>query len=124
MYKRKVLDKAFESISRRLPIRLMYKLVSHDHALIYYEAWRYSKKLCIVKNAVYHIEPKNLSTLIKKFYRYGKTELDLIKYYPELAKKRSPRKIGMHPDALVSLTLWILKAIPYLIGRLSSSKNP
>jgi len=118
VYKREVLDKAFESISRRLPIKLMYKLVSQDHALIYYEAWKHSRKLCIVKDAVYHIEPKNLSSLIRKFYRYGKTELDLIKYYPELAKKRSPRKVKPYPDALASLMLWSLKAIPYLLGRI------
>jgi len=121
MYKREVLDKAFKSISRRLPTRLMYKLVSQDHALIYYEAWRYSKKLCIVKDAVYHIEPRSLSSLVRKFYRYGKTELDLMKYYPELAKKRRPRKLKLHPDALVSLMLWSLKAIPYLIGRLEQT---
>ena len=111
--------KAFKSITRRLPAETMYKLVAQDHALIYLEAWKHSKKLGMLRDAVYHIEPRNLGSLIKKFYRYGKTELELVKYYPELAKKRSPRKIKPHPDALASLMLWSLKAIPYLIGKLS-----
>jgi len=120
MYTKEVLDKAFERITRRLPMELLYRLVSQDHALIYYEAWMHSKKLCILSNAVYHIEPKSLKSLIRKFYRYGKTELNLTKYYPELAKKRTPRKIRLRPEALVSLMLWSLKAVPYLIGKISS----
>lgn len=119
MYRREVLDKAFKSITNKLPAEIMYRLVSQDHALIYFEAWKYSKKLCTLKDAVYHIEPRSLSSLIRKFYRYGKTELNLVKYYPELAKKKSPRKVKSHPDALISLMLWSLKAIPYLIGKLS-----
>jgi len=119
MYRRGVLGKAFESITRRLPAEIMYRLVSQDHALIYYEAWKHSKKLCIVRDAVYHIEPRSLSSLIRKLYRYGKTELNLTKHYPELAMKRSPRKVKPDPDAPASLMLWSLKAIPYLIGKLS-----
>jgi len=121
MYRKEILDKAFESITHKLPVKLMNRLVSQDHALIYYEAWSHSKKLCIVRDAVYHIEPQSLSSLVRKFYRYGKTELELTKYYPELAKKRTPRKVKPYPEAFVSLILWSLKAIPYLIGRLSHS---
>jgi len=119
MYTREILDKAFESIAHKLPMKLMYKLISQDHALIYYEAWIRSKKLCIINDAIYHVEPESLSPLIRKFYRYGKTELDLTKYYPELAKKRTPRKTKPHPEAFISLMLWSLKAIPYFIGRIS-----
>ncbi|RLE63180.1 MAG: hypothetical protein DRJ47_09685 [Thermoprotei archaeon] len=119
MYTREILDKAFESITHKLPVKLMYRLVSQDHALIYYEAWIRSKKLCMIDDAVYHVEPESPSSLIRKFYRYGKTELDLTRYYPELTKKRTPRKVNPHPEAFISLMLWSLKAIPYLIGRLS-----
>jgi len=121
MYRREILDKAFELITHKLPAKLMYRLVSQDHALIYYEAWIRSKKLCIIDDAVYHVEPESLSSLVRKFYRYGKTELDLTEYYPELAKKRTPRKIKPYPEAFISVILWSLKAIPYLIGRLSQS---
>ena len=129
MYKRDILDKAFDNIRNRLPLQTMYKLVSQDHAIIYYESWKYIGKISILRNAVYHIEPATLAQVLKKFYRYGRTELDTSKYYPELLRgKRSPRKPSLAPEAAASLALWLLKAIPYGVGRFISygtqSKRP
>lgn len=121
MFRKEILDKTFLDIRWKMPLTEMFSLVSQDHAVIYYEAWKYVKKICIVKRAVYHIEVDSPTKLIKKFYKYGKTEYSLSKYYPELAKgKHSPRKITLHPSSLASLTLWLLKALPYMLGRLSS----
>jgi len=50
----------------------MYKLVSQDNALIYYEAFKYSNRMEILENTIYHVEPQSLTQLIRKFYRYGK----------------------------------------------------
>jgi glycosyltransferase involved in cell wall biosynthesis len=121
MYRYEILSKAFRSVRRKLPLETMFRLVSQDHALIYLEAWRYSKRVGIISNAVYHIEPESLKQVIRKFYRYGLTEINLTKYYPELSKKRTPRKLGLHPDSLASLLLWLLKAVPYAIGRILCS---
>ena len=123
MYKYEILEKAFNDIRRRLPLNVMYKLVSQDHAVIYYESWKYINKIGILREAVYHIEPNSLVKIVKKFYRYGKTEFSLSKFYPELSKgKKAPRKISTNPEGLISLLLWTLKAIPYAIGELSSTK--
>ena len=119
MYKREVLNKAFNDIRRKLPLQIMYELVSQDHAIIYYESWKYASKVGILGDAVYHIEPATLTQVIRKFYRYGKTELTLSRYYPELSKgKKTPRKISAKPYSLISLALWLIKAIPYALGRL------
>lgn len=121
MYRREILDKAFQAIRKRLPQQLMYRLVSQDHALIYYEAYRHAKHIGIIPNAVYHIEPATLAQLVRKFYRYGRTEQNLAKYYPELAQgKKTPRKPAPTPEYIASLTLWLLKAIPYTIGLLKA----
>jgi len=118
MYKYEVLKKAFNDIKHKLSLQLMYKLVSQDHALIYYEVCRYTKRIGILENAIYHIEPNSIVQVIRKFYRYGKTELNLSEYYPELARgKRAPRKISLRPESWLALTLWLLKAIPYAFGR-------
>ena len=122
-YKYCILDKAFKNIRQKLPLSVMFRLVSQDHAIIYYEAWRVSNKVAVVKNAVYHIEPSTLKSLVKKFYRYGKTEYKLDKYYPELSKKRTPRKIGLTPQSWISLLLWLLKAVPYSLGTLTSARQ-
>jgi len=119
MYRREILRKAFSNIRRRLPLHVMYKLVSQDHAIIYYESWRYARRVSILKDAVYHIEPSSLVEVVRKFYRYGKTEFKLSKFYPELVRgKRAPRKISLKPQSLISLTLWFIKAIPYTLGLL------
>ena len=122
MYSREVLDKAFSDIRHRLPLQIMYRLVSQDHAIIYYESWKYANKVDILKDAIYHNEPVTLSHVIKKFYRYGKTEFALSRFYPELSRgKRVPRKISMNPYSMVSLTLWLLKAVPYALGKLATA---
>lgn len=124
MYKREVLDKAFNDIKHKLPLQVMYKLVSQDHAIIYYESWKYTNKVGILEDAVYHIEPASLTQLVKKFYRYGKTELSLSNFYPKLSKgKKIPRKMNMKPYSIISLILWFIKAIPYALGRLTSEGN-
>ena len=120
MYKYDILDKAFRNIRRKLPPQVMYKLVSQDHAVIYYESWKHASKVGVLQDAIYHIEPSSLKSLVRKFYRYGKTELNLSKYYPELAKgKKVPRKPRLSMEYGASMLLWSLKAIPYLIGRLN-----
>ena len=118
MYKREVLDKAFNNIRYKLPLQIMYKLVSQAHAIIYYESWKYTNKVGILENAIYHIEPATLAQIARKFYRYGKTELTLSEHYPELSRgKRTPRKINIKPHSLISLALWLIKAVPYSLGR-------
>jgi hypothetical protein len=118
MYRKEALDKAFKNMRRRLPVEVMYRLVSREDALIHYEAWRHARRIGVVEDAVYHIEPRTLKEVIRKFYRYGRTELNLTKYYPELSRKRTPRKVTLHPDSWISLALWFIKAVPYSLGRL------
>jgi len=121
MFRYEVLDKAFKAIRMRLPLHTFYKLVSQDHAVIYFESWKYTKKVGILENAVYHIEPSTLTQVIKKFYRYGKTEFMLSKIYSELLKgKKHPRKLNTRPESLVSLVLWLIKSVPYALGMFSA----
>lgn len=118
-YRRDLLDKAFKSIKQRLPLRTMFTHVPLDHALIYYEAYRCGGRPGFLPDAIYHMESPTLGAFIRKAYRFGRLELDLARYYPELGLgKKTPRKIYPHPDSLASITLWIIKAIPYSIGRL------
>ncbi len=122
MYRHKLLHKAFNRIRYKLPLRVMYRLVSQDHAIIYYEAWQHANRAGILEDAVYHIEPATLAEVVRKFYRYGKTELSISKFYPELSKgKRTPRKISIKPYSLISLALWLAKAIPYALGKLNTN---
>ena len=117
MFKYEILNKAFKDIRQKLPIKVMYGLVAyHDHAIINYETWKYASMITIIKDAVYHVESSSISTIIRKFYRIGRIEFSLTDYYPQLTRKRVPRKIGLYPESWASLMIWLIKAIPYTIG--------
>jgi glycosyltransferase involved in cell wall biosynthesis len=117
-YKRSLLGRAFEAI----PKQLLPVVVAHDHAIIYYEAWRLSDRVKILPNAVYHNEPATVLGLWKKNFRYGRSTRALIAngYYQDLIRSKTrPRKTGTSKitrDKLLSSLLLSLKAPAYLLG--------
>ncbi len=120
-YKRRVLETAFEAI----PKDVMPIVVAHDHAIIYYEAHRVSQRIRVLPNAVWHIEPGSLWSLIKKNYRYGKSTYSLVKsgYYQELLKKKirfRKRALKDWKLGLQTYLLLMLKGVGYCIGYFSS----
>jgi glycosyltransferase involved in cell wall biosynthesis len=119
IYKREILDIAF----KRIPKVLFPIVVAHDHAIIYYEAYKVSQNVGIVSNAVWHIEPNNLWSLVTKNYRYGKSTYELMKtgYYRELLKRKVRFRKYAFKDwrlGLQAQLLLVLKGIGYYIGYL------
>jgi hypothetical protein len=118
-YKRGVLEKAFEAI----PKQILPVCVAHDHAIIYYEAYKVSERIAVLPNAVWHIEIASLLDLWKKNYRYGKTTKELSKrgfYHDLLGKKVTFRKgslnIANWKYGISSCVLLTLKGAAYMIG--------
>jgi len=118
-YKRGVLETAFEAI----PKEIMPIVVAHDHAIIYYEAYRVSQRVGVLPNAVWHMEPARLVELWKKNYRYGKTTKELVKtgFYQDFLKKKVRfRKGALNLRnlryGLSSYLLLSLKGIAYQMG--------
>jgi len=120
-YKRKILVKAFKSI----PKKILPLCVAHDHAIIYYEARKLSKKVVMLGSekspAIWHQEPWSWKNLFKKTYRYGVTTRKLIEnnVYPDILKsKNKGRKIKFESLGLSikSNILRIIRAGPYLWG--------
>jgi len=117
VYKRDILDVAF----RNIPKILFPFVVAHDHAIIYYEACKASRRIGIVPNAVFHIEPCNLLELIRKNYRYGFSayQLDKIGYYKELIRKKVRFRKCLFNDwklGLQSFLLLSIKGFGYYLG--------
>jgi glycosyltransferase involved in cell wall biosynthesis len=116
-YRRDLLKHALESI----PKCLLPTVVSHDHAIIYYEAYRRSKKVGLVHDAVSHIEPAHMIQLWKKNFRYGRSTKILLRkgYYKILLQRKVRlRKSGSHfsREVFLSSLLLSIKAPAYLIG--------
>lgn len=117
-YKTSILKKAFSAI----PSELFKTVGGQDHAIIYFEAWNVSKKVGLVPNAVFHIEPNSLREIWRKFYRWGKTSVGA-RYgkYDDLLSKKERFRTGMFQKGLIrasvaSLLLLVVKGVPYKIG--------
>lgn len=115
-FKREVLEAAFNNI----PIDKLHDVVAHDHAIIYYEAYKISPKVGILEDAVQHKEPSTLRELWAKNYRYGKSTRELLRnnLYTELLTRKTRFRKGNTKNfkGLQSTLLLILKGIPYYIG--------
>lgn len=116
-FKREILENAYRSVPEtHFPV-----VIAQDHAILYYEAWKFSKKVEIIPHAVWHNEPATLRDLWKKNLRYGRSTKALFKlgYYNEFWKKKTrlrKTKKRISRDKFLSSVLLLLKAPPYLIG--------
>jgi glycosyltransferase involved in cell wall biosynthesis len=119
-YRKEILEKAFKNI----PEDVLNNVGGQDHAIIYWEAWQLSKKVILLDDAVKHIEPGDLKTIVKKFYRWGFTSVGAkANRYTELfSKKENFRKglfrAGLFKESIASILLLIIKGVPYKIGHL------
>lgn len=117
IYKKEILAKAFAN----MPKKILPLCVAHDHAIIYYEADKLSKKLGTLDNAIFHIEPWSWSNLFKKTYRYGITTRKLVenKAYPELLESKNCMRKFEWDSPWLSIKSNILRAargVPYKLG--------
>ena len=93
-----------------------------DHAIVYYEAWKIDKKVGIVPDAVYHIEPSNFFQLCPKFFRWGYTSIDAHfgKYQKLMNQKERFRKglfkKGLIIESIGSICILLLKGIWFKVG--------
>lgn len=116
-YRREILEKAFEKI----PKKLFPSVIAHDHAIIYYEAYKVSQNVGILPDAVWHIEPNSLLELLKKNFRYGKSAYEIVKtgYYKDLLSKKVRFRKGAIKDWKLGIQTYILsglKGVGYYLG--------
>lgn len=115
-YRASILKKAFQNIA----IDKLHDVVAHDHAIIYYEAYRLSSRVGVLSKAVMHEEPTSLAELWRKNYRYGKTTRELLNkgLYGDLLRRKTRFRKGASLDLrwFQSTLLLFLKGIPYFIG--------
>jgi len=116
-YKKAILKKAFEDI----PKELIPNVVLYDHMIVYYEAFKVSQNVRILPNAIWHIEPSSLIELWRKYYRYGKSERQLVNsgFYRMLHRmniKLRKEEFYEQKFQVQTYLLMMLKAIAHQIG--------
>lgn len=119
VFKKSLLTEAFKNIDPAL----YPEVVSHDHAIIYYEATKLSKDIGFLKDAVFHQEPKSLQEVFHHFIRFGKNTRDFVKmglYTDLITKKMSGRNRGfikqLSFDKLKTFPLLFTKWLGYYYG--------
>lgn len=118
VYEKQLLRDAFSA----MPGQALEKIGGQDHAIIYYEAWKISRRVELVLAAVKHIEPDNIITVWRKFYRWGYTSKDAhLGEYKELIQKKERFRKGMFKPGLFiaslgSVFLLVIKGVPYAAG--------
>ena len=125
-FRTSILNQAIISIPRLVRESVVYR----DHAVIYFEVEKISKKGGWLTDAIHHNENTSLRSLLKKHYRYAIDDSILFKSeeYRDLAKgKRNGRilyskKVGLKYN-LESQLLTIVKMLPYSAGWLLSTIN-
>lgn len=125
-YRRSFLQKILLSI----PKRIIEEATPQDHAILYLESWKKSKKIGMLDNSLEHIEPSNFFELWKKFYRWGfysaRTNSSV---YDGFFKERTERfrkglfKNGLILESFASVLLLLMKGVPYKLGYLIAKIN-
>jgi glycosyltransferase involved in cell wall biosynthesis len=116
-YRREILSEAFAN----MPKEILPLCVAHDHAIIYYEANKLSKRIGKLDHAVWHQEPWSWTNLFKKTYRYGITTRKLIEnnaYSQIIRSKNKMRRFYFNDFGLSfkSNVLRVARGIPYKLG--------
>lgn len=113
-FKKNILKAAF----KKIPRDLFNIVVSGDHAIIYYEAYKVSKKVGIVKDAVSHIEDATLGEFFKHNYRFGKSTKELVDtgYYNELFKGISIKKNTFQSIKDRIIIMVFLRSLAFRLG--------
>ncbi len=119
-FRKGVLERVFAAI----PKELIPETIHYDHDIIYYESYKVSPRVGILRDALYHIEP-DFSKLWKTNFRYG-ASLRIVKksyYWDLLLSKRGsgfwfgrPLNVGLQA-LLLSLILKTAQRVGYHFGQ-------
>lgn len=117
-YKKEILEKAF----RTIPKEFISQIIHYDHDIIYYESYKISKKVGVLRNAVYCVEP-DFKKLWRTNFRYGASLriAEKTPYWNLFLKKRGTG-IGFEfsldgfKALLLTLILRIVNKIGYYFG--------
>ncbi|MEK6899451.1 MAG: glycosyltransferase family 2 protein [Nanoarchaeota archaeon] len=120
VFKKELLMKFYHKFGQKL----LDTVTIHDHAITYYEAWKISQKVGVVRNVYYHQEPKSMRELFSHYVSWGKRShaVDgiLSKEYDEMFKSKMRyrlKNIKISKDSLYRAPIILAKGLGFSIGR-------
>jgi glycosyltransferase involved in cell wall biosynthesis len=118
-YKNVILNHTFSAMKKKIDSDIFNRIVSCEDQLIFYESYNYSKSVKLIKKGlIYHFGDKSMVSILKKYFRYGRT-YKLIKdtKYSNLVnigKKR--RTVPTLDDSIKLNILYTVRAAPFMLG--------
>ena len=113
-FKREILEKAFAAI----PDELIPGTIHYDHDIIYWECYKVSHRVGVLRNAVYHIEP-DWAKLWRTNYRYGASLRTISKsYYWDLFLKERGSGLWFGRPVIAGLQTFLLAIIIKIINKI------
>lgn len=122
LFKRDLLTTALERLRKGLGEKFN-QVIFPDHELIYYEASLISNDIFVFKDGlIYHYGDVSLRDIIRKYYRYGKS-LKVLKDTPysfmmSVSRKKRDICVGGLKGRLILYSLYLIRGVPFLIGKL------
>lgn len=120
-FKKDILEEVFKKIKPEL-----FDYVSvQDHAIIYYESWKISNKIKMIKNAVFHREPNSIKELYHHYFKWGVTAQESLKVLPKeyndmfSGKLENRIKLRNFFDSkfLIAFPITFTKGLGYTLGK-------
>lgn len=126
-FRKKIILAAFDKIDKKLDDFI----VVQDHAILYHECWKISKKIGFIKNAVFHMEPNTFREVFQHYYAWGKRSKASEKVMPAEYKEMFNGKLTnrlksinwLDKKTLKTLPLTFIKGLGFKLGLLFSSKK-
>lgn len=76
VFSRRLITAAFRAVKRTLSAKAFDEVLAHDHSILFYEARLRSDRLGYLDRAVFHREPKTLSSVFHHFARWGRSDYE------------------------------------------------
>ncbi|MBS3098894.1 glycosyltransferase family 2 protein [Candidatus Pacearchaeota archaeon] len=106
-YKKEILKEVLEKINDKI----LSEVTIHEHAIIYYEAYKISKRVGYLDNAVFHEEPKTIWELFHHYFMWGRRARRSKKIISSEYHNMFESKLA---NRLRSINLFNLEVIPTL----------
>lgn len=119
LYKRELLDNAFINLKINIPTEVFHRIIYEDHHLIFYEAYRTSKAINIIREPlIKHYGDSSLTDIARKYYRYGSTSnlLRRTSYWEFINTTKRKRVVKGVRNTICLFILYSVRGIPFVVG--------
>ena len=126
LYKREIIVESLNKIKASLNPETLNNIVGLDLEIIYFESFRISQSIGYISSPeILHYGDETLTSIFRKYYRYGYTQKILREtVYSQLAGISGRTRYGYAiRDRILSMPLQAIRGIPFIFGYVSGNNT-